>query len=257
VNERGARVLVAGLVAVNLLVGTLAATRDTSSGQRVASVAARGSEGTTSSTTTTIAASDEPLTVDTTPGDAVPPTSDVSTTPTPGGPDSSPSTTAPSPPEGPSCHNSHDPACGDFYWSPAAANTALTLQTTFEPAEPHVGDVVTFHVTAVDNESKVGGAVTCFGESACLPRTDGPAYSEIGYGPWAPMVRPTTFTMDFQHTYSKSGTFSATVVARSFSYYVGEDCPGNPSDPAGSFGFNCFDPFAENRVDHVSVTVNP
>jgi hypothetical protein len=262
VRGTAARRVIAVLIAFNLAVGALAATNHASSSQRVGSAAGRVSDATTSSTTTSTGA---PSPGDTLPEETVPTAADVSTTTAvtdettraDGG--SEPSTTAPPPGSdprpGPSCHNSHDPACGDFHWTPTPVNTEVDWHYSVSPAQPNVGDVVTVRVFGSDAESHSGGGVTCWADP-CLSRTDGPVGGPVGYGPWSPPTAPSTFDLSVRHTYQQAGTFTVRLTIASFGYSFGEDCPGDPSQPAGN-DHTCYDPYREYLQPSFTLTVNP
>ena len=61
-------------------------------------------------------------------------------------PPTSPSTTAVADPS--TCRNSYNASCGPFRWEPTPPEYPITVDVTYEPADPRVGETVTFTVTA-------------------------------------------------------------------------------------------------------------
>src|SRR5438067_8173310 len=208
-NGRGAYRAIAALAALNLVVGVLAASAHSDHRVKVTSTASpRGSAtGEPTTTAASVGVTDTTATssdVDSMQSSGGPPPSTTAgsvpdaTASTGSGDDSGPmpSTTvahAPpptDPPAAPACHNSHDPACGDFSWSPDPDNSPVEWQVTSDPQQPQAGQPVTFYVTVTDHESRVLVGNECYGDHGCLARTDFYEASPIGYGPWTPPMHP-------------------------------------------------------------------
>ena len=111
-----------------------------------------------------------------------------------------------------SCRNSFDPACGAFYWTTdPGANAPTQISVTFSPAQPQVGDMVTFTVTTSDADAPIVDAYirTTWGDNCGTilipPLKLDPA---APHGPWTPPERRRGFhQFEFAHTFCKSGTF--------------------------------------------------
>lgn len=251
------------MAAVNLLIGTIAAFREAPATDHIASAGSSqgqngrpspradgsGSESTPSGATDpTIAGVGEST------------TTTIAGQPDPGGADGTGgggSVTATTPPGGLSCQNSHDSACGDFSWMAAPANTPLQWHVTYEPAEPQVGQAVTFHVTVADDESRVGPGFECYSDHACSARTDFGEWGPPGYGPWSLPVHPSSATYDYSHTFASPGTYTASFGVSAYAYGYQVDCPGDPGRPVGGNGFDCRDPYLEFAVAGARLTVRP
>jgi hypothetical protein len=127
------------------------------------------------------------------------------------------------------CRNSSDPRCGAFRWDPApGSNQPLDIQLTYEPADPHPGDVVTFTARVVDPDAS---PITA-GEESCNPPSYGdraasrcaPPCPAPGYGPWTPPPRKRgERSVTYSHTYAQAGTFTA-----SFWFGSAGGCASNP-----------------------------
>jgi hypothetical protein len=267
------RRLVVALVLVDLIVGVgVASTRHAAGPQRVTSAArapgpssksasASGSASATTASTDSTVASDP--TMPAADSGATASAVDGSSSSADGpGPGASPTTTtAPEPtttPPGPSCHNSHDSACGPLVWSPSPqAATTPTEQITVTPAHPHPGDLVTFHVVVHDDHAPVFAGNPCYGDTGCLVRTDGAPANDVGYGPWSPpVVRPTTYDdgTHFTHTYQNAGEYTMRVTVQAISYLYGDDCPGDPSLAPYDDQYPCVDPYA--YFGYATVTID-
>lgn len=123
------------------------------------------------------------------------------------------------------CHNSYNPACGAFRWSPAPAVDPVSVQITFSPDHPVAGNTVTFRVTYSDGNSVVdtncanvsggGGMGPNYGcQSAQAPSSSCPTR----YGPWDPPAKqPSAGSMTYPYKYDTPGTytFSAEYLAES------------------------------------------
>lgn len=264
------------LVVMNGLVGLATVARHDEGAQRVASAGSRNgsavdrsgeqstepaatppsgfaaTDATAESTTTTVATA--------TPADA-PPSFGGDAGPGPPSRDGGnaspdpPSAPDPAPAPQPQCHNSHDPACGEFSWTNAVANTPLQWQITWEPQEPKVGEVVTFHFSATDAEGRLYVMNLCF-TTYCAVRGDGVPNGPVGYGPWSLALQPSSIDHVQQYTYATAGTYTVRAHFIAGGYRHGEDCPGDPAAPAGS-RFDCRDPYQEFVFGSASITVNP
>jgi hypothetical protein len=132
------------------------------------------------------------------------------------------------------CRNSYDPSCGPFRWDPAPGpNQPSTVQITYTPVNPHVGDQVTFHVTATNPDGPAGNASSSitFGDgqsqgidASFLPPPGG---CKAPYGPWTPPApKADTVSSDWpSHAYTSAGTYTVTETG---SGGVGECDPQNP-----------------------------
>jgi hypothetical protein len=260
--------VVALLIAGNLLIGTITASHHTGSTQRVGSSAAQDSGDITTTTTKDGFASSGPNVTSPDSSDtSTPVTSDsataATTTSPQGGGGSGPAltTTTALAAGGPDCHNSHDPACGDFSWSPQPTNSHPSVTVTSSPDPPRAGQTLTLDVTITDAESVVGSQSPCWGDStACVARTDYNPTAGVGYGPWSPPV-PAQHTFHdgthFTHTYSAAGTYTVKLLVATQGYGYKDDCPGDPSRPDGQGAYHCIDPFLESFSYTFQITVNP
>jgi hypothetical protein len=134
------------------------------------------------------------------------------------GPTPQPAGTAPPP----NCHNSYDPACGPFRWdSDPGSNAPITGNLMASPQTATVGQKVIFTVTGDDPDAAPlqecnidfndGYAVTCDPR----PAVD-PSYCPKQYGPWTPPARQDgKLNNTWDHTYTKSGTYTVTFNIRS------------------------------------------
>jgi hypothetical protein len=116
------------------------------------------------------------------------------------------------------CRNSTDPACGPFYYDPPLTNQPATLEVRVKPATERVGARVMFEIHAMDPDSfvGVGGDTFCGEESFGDGNTQrcGPSCAGYGprHGPWSPPpARPSDATFTVEHTYAKSGTYTAEI----------------------------------------------
>src|SRR5438270_3670666 len=126
-------------------------------------------------------------------------------------------------PPTPTCHNSYDPACGPFSWSPdPGPNQAMTGQVTSDPPMPKAGDTVNFHVTASDPDATP--LVVCnadYGQGeqgfVCDPRPKmDPTYCRAQYGPWSPPARqPGNLDTVAQHKYANPGRYNVSFTINS------------------------------------------
>ena len=132
------------------------------------------------------------------------------------------------------CRNSHDPACGPFYWDPEPRNDPMTVEVNILTAEPRVGQAIEFRVVATD-DGRIDDCLGvmygddkdpfCTGASAMCPA--GPR----AYGPWAPPPKGTErLEKVFSHVYDKPGTYTFFVIVRAL-----QGCQ-SPLSPYGSTG---------------------
>ena len=158
------------------------------------------------------------------------------------------------------CSNLHQIKCGEFYWTGDVSKHPVTVAVGSTPAIPHVGDTVTFTVTASSPDDDVLTCNPFFGDeptrsTTALPLTDGgPGYvieelrdrsNPIGpYGGWAPPTRVAgTKTFTFTHVYKNPGA-----------YVAGADCSGSSS--ASRADGDPYDPYFAAGSGHTSVTVS-
>ncbi|MDQ3978585.1 MAG: hypothetical protein M3314_03410 [Actinomycetota bacterium] len=161
-------------------------------------------------------------------------------------------TTASSPSATPTtvpCRNSHDPACGPFYFEPSPdPDQSMTVEVTVSPSTVKVGQEVVFHVVRRDADGVFGGRLaTNFG--------DVQSHGDFGtepcdrFGPWDPPPKNpsvATVTEEIRHSYYAAGTFTAT-----FSY--GPE-PPRCTDSRTGRGENAY---ASSAQGSVQVTVVP
>lgn len=137
------------------------------------------------------------------------------------------------------CLNSYEPRCGDFYWDPKPdPGDPMSVEVTFSPAEPHVGDEVEFTLTVEDNalwepfpyRQEFGDyparqwCVMCDGRER--------------FGPWRPPPKVArVWTKTVSHVYLKADKYTATFALAQF-------CDG-------------YDPYAGSGVGTVSISVAP
>ncbi len=139
------------------------------------------------------------------------------------------------------CRNSHDPACGPFYFDPTPVNQPMVVEVTYSPENPQPGEQVTFTVRVRDDgpagPGRQCGNFQSYGKGelasgvcsvSCVPL-------EPKYGPWDPPPPANTdFEDTFRYTYSKPGTYIA-----SFSYNpLTDDCGMNPYHSQGRASVN-------------------
>lgn len=132
------------------------------------------------------------------------------------------------------CRDSYDPACGEFRWDPdPGPNQPVSVTVTMEPANPHPGDEVTFHVVVDDPDHQVSPACgnsieygDGYGEGTACPLMA----CRQPFGPHTPPARePGQLSTDIVHTYADAGSYTATFVFDSGSNF---DC----DDPYASSG---------------------
>jgi hypothetical protein len=137
------------------------------------------------------------------------------------------------------CHNSVDPACGEFRWDPPPGdNAGLQISISRSPEVPKVGEEVTFTATVTDPDHIVTGNCTeVRGATSSLPCTPPPCPAR--YGPWQPPARHgQTRTFSFRATYSTPGLKEA-----SFTFHTDLDM--------------CRDPYGSVGTERVTVDVAP
>jgi len=124
-------------------------------------------------------------------------------------------------PRTPSCANSYDrPECGIAHWDPPVVDQPATLTVSIDPAQPKVGDLVTFTFHWSDADADVPYFDFCDGVSPCSrvsARTTGPRHPT---GPWTPpqargadgyIIRTATYTEPGAYTwYADLATASST-----------------------------------------------
>lgn len=157
-----------------------------------------------------------------------------------------PAGTAPAP----VCRNSTDPRCGPFRWDGVVANQGMTLDLRWSPANPEIGQAVTFTLTASDPDAPADGFFQSygFGDGGALIADDFPEECDR-YGPWSlPAPKPGRWVATYTHTYSRTGTFQAWFTRSSRT-------PGLPGcvDKERDLG----DPWASSATIKASITVAP
>jgi len=147
------------------------------------------------------------------------------------------------------CRNSSDPKCGPFYWDPPPADDQpATMTITWSPAQPKVGEKVTFRVVVNDPDDASplynikswdygeGGGQMMVGE----PTSQDPCAGR--YGPWTPpQAAPGQYQEEggfgLEYTFKESGPHTVR-----FSYV--------PQYP------QCVDPYASGANAAVTVDVS-
>lgn len=139
------------------------------------------------------------------------------------------------------CHDSYNPACGSFRWSPAPAPASpVSVNIAYSP-NPVAGQEVTFTVTYSDPNAVV--VTSCpsmldYGDfslsQGCSVDTSCP---QTRYGPWNPPGKnPSSGTVQYRHTYTNPGSYTFSV-----------------KYPAGT---GCYDPYAAVLSGTVTITVD-
>jgi hypothetical protein len=133
------------------------------------------------------------------------------------------------------CHNSHDPACGEFHWVNPGANAPISVGITFSPAHPVAGQTVTFTVHAVDPDATpvtdcgadyAGGGGGCAHTMECA----------INTGAWDPPPRQRgEATFSHQHAFAK-GTYTVTFFVESAGGSKNNGQCGSQPNPYASDG---------------------
>jgi hypothetical protein len=110
-----------------------------------------------------------------------------------------------------SCHNSTNPACGRFYWSPAITSNAPTeISVRYDP-EGTAGQATSIVVTLSDGDAQPSGLFGSWGDGSGDQPPTCPTLHR--YGPWTPPAKhggSTTVTLS--HTYAKSGTYTISLI---------------------------------------------
>ena len=153
--------------------------------------------------------------------------------------------TAPTP-----CRNSTDPSCGPFRWDGAVVNQGVTLELRWSPANPEIGQSVTFTLTVSDPDAPADGFFQQFGfgDGPGLAVDDFPDECDR-YGLWSlPAPKPGRWVDTYTHTYSRTGTFQAWFTRSSRT-------PGLPGcvDEARELG----DPWASSATITATIAVAP
>ena len=135
----------------------------------------------------------------------------------------SPTTTTPAPTTTVTpCRNSHDPACGPFYFDPPPdPDQPMTVEVIPSVSTVRVGEPMSFHIIRRDADGVSDGLrsydvgddslIAMYGRGLC-----------DRYGPQDPPPKgltPTVVTDDFPHTYTRAGTFTV-----KFTYQEGGAC---------------------------------
>lgn len=149
-----------------------------------------------------------------------------------------------------SCRNSHDPACGPFYFSPAPdPDRPMTVEVTVSASTVKVGEEVVFKIVRRDPD----GVPDVMLQAVDLGEVQGHADPTVGlcdrFGPWDPPPKdPTAATVatESRYAYHSVGTFTAT-----FSYDIQ---PTACTDSRTGLSEN---PYASRAKGSVQVTVLP
>lgn len=157
----------------------------------------------------------------------------------------------PSPEPTTRCRDSFDEACGPFVWDPEPrVNRPVSITITFEPAEPVVGQEVTFTVTVRDRDAPHVG-ISFWDTGGGRPggyREEADRLCREGHGAWTPPEpRAGEGTFTYSSTYDRSGIHRFRVGANS----------ATRVNPSGEIGESlCQSPYASDGVEEVSVTVS-
>jgi hypothetical protein len=148
------------------------------------------------------------------------------------------------------CRNSTDPSCGPFRWDGAVVNQGMTLELRWSPANPEIGQTVTFTLTVSDPDAPADGFFQLygFGDGPGLAADDLPDECNR-YGLWSlPAPKPGRWVDTYTYTYSRSGTFQAWFTRSSRT----PDLPGCV-DEARKLG----DPWASSATITATIAVAP
>lgn len=109
------------------------------------------------------------------------------------------------------CHNSTNPACGRFYWSPAiTSNAPLEISVHYTPSGT-AGQPVSVTVSLSDGDAPPVGAFGSWGDGSGVPAPS--CNTPQRYGPWTPPARSGgSKTWTVTHTYSKAGTYTVSII---------------------------------------------
>lgn len=113
----------------------------------------------------------------------------------------------------PPCRNSTDPACGPFFFDWPGPNHPATITITASPAQPHVGEVVTFTIAIDDPDGEPISRCFSFNPDDPGVSSEGLCADGVapGFGAWDPPppwhheeTRTVTFSVAGEHrvTYS-------------------------------------------------------
>lgn len=150
--------------------------------------------------TTAETRSPEPTVITTPPG----PSSTITSSPPPM---AAPSTTTQA------CHNSHDPACGPFYFDPPPdPDQPMTVEVTASATTVRVGEPMSFHVVRRDPDGVSGERLAqSFGD--VMSHRDYTVPDCDRFGKWDPPPKDrsvTEVTEEIPHTYLDAGVFTPT-----------------------------------------------
>jgi hypothetical protein len=150
------------------------------------------------------------------------------------------------------CRNSTNPKCGDFRWDPQPKpDQPAQMTITASPAQPKVGEKVTFKVV-VDDPDDVH-PMHCYANwdygdtrsvsQHCDFAQGGPPQCQNRHGPWTPPEAAPGHSEEqggfaLEHTYDSPGTYNV-----KFTY-----------EPELT---TCYDPYASSAVGNLSLTVLP
>jgi len=104
------------------------------------------------------------------------------------------------------CHNSTNPACGQFRWDPPpGANQQMLASVSWTPAQPVVGEPVTFTVGWSDPDANaIDGFFSPDGAGLGAP-----CQYPQGYGPWTPPApAPGSGSWTYTYTFSAPGSYT-------------------------------------------------
>ena len=141
------------------------------------------------------------------------------------------------------CHNSTESRCGDFQWDPPPGDNA-PMSVSIEPSssDVHVGDTVTFHVSADDPDGRIDSPTGCgyavgFGDGSGGGGCAHTPSCSARYGPWSPPPPAGGSTSgSFSHVYDAPGRYTF--------------------DIRLNLNGSCYDPYRSQGSATVSVEVN-
>ena len=110
------------------------------------------------------------------------------------------------------CRNSHDPACGPFYFDPPPdPDQPMTVEVIPSASTVRVGEPMSFHVVRRDADGVLDG-FRSYDLGDFTNEVEMPAKGLCDrFGAWDPPTKgltPTVVTFDMPHTYAQPGTFT-------------------------------------------------
>ena len=164
----------------------------------------------------------------------------------------------PTPTPIPKCVDTTDASCGSFYFYPGVdKDEPVTVDVTYEPKNPVVGQKVTFTLHATDPDSRLLklGSYRFTGRGPGAEADRFPGFCPIAYGKWdPPKAEDGEVTQKISYTYENHGDYKATFEFLSRSY-TNDDHPW-PHDPPGNHDGVCIDPLSSAGRTTVDITIS-